>query len=370
MPVMTIAPHRKLIFTFIVLTIIITLLALFGLIQQIHRVTILIFAKEHNIEINFSETFDSQIIQEIIDREESFIPKANVTMEDFATGEVIIINNSAQNQVLVANTRLLSPENLLFRLKNKVMVPAYQKIKTTVRADKPGPEYEIGPTKFTIPGLSPILQTKIYAESKEPMTGGLKKSGIVTQKDLDEAISSLKEKLQKEALTNLEKKITDPNLKIAFRSEVIELKSDAKVNEEKGQFTIKLVLKVTAAPIREDELLRRVNEKLAGQAPAGQKLASINQSTFAYRLKSYDLENQKATLEMYLAGKTILSENNELFSKKYFIDKTKNEIKQYLENIEDVENFKIAFSPFFIKKTPKAENKINIIIKPSSYLKI
>lgn len=363
MPIILISSHKKIIYIFIILTIIVTSLTLFGLIQQSYGATIVIVSKPHNIKINFSETFDSQIIQEILSTEEIFTPKAVVSMEDFATGEVIIINNSAQNQVLVANTRLLSSENLLFRLTNRVIVPAHQRIRTTVRADKPGQEYEIGPTKFTIPGLSPILQTKIYAESKEPMTGGFKKTGIVTQKDLDEATTSLKEKLQKDALVNLEKKITDLDLKTALRSEVIEVRSDAKPNEEKNQFTMKMTLKVTAALIKEKELLKKTNEKLINQAPPGQKLATVDQSTFAYRLKSYDIDNKRATLEIHIDGQTILSENNELLSKRYFISKTENEIKQYLQNIDDIENFRIIFSPFFIKKTPKVENKIRIIIK-------
>ncbi|MGB9609285.1 MAG: hypothetical protein ACPL3E_02825, partial [Minisyncoccia bacterium] len=324
------------------------------------RATILIYVKRHNTELNFSETFEAKILEEIVEAEEIFTPKTLVSMDDFAAGEVIIINNSAQNQKLVANTRLLSPENLLFRLTEAVVIPAHQEIKAKVKADKPGQEYEIGPSRFTIPGLSPILQTKIYAESKEPMTGGFKKIGLIAQKDLDEATTSLKDKLQKQAITNLEKKIKDPNLKIALRSEIIENKSDTKVNEEKEKFTVKMTLKTVAALIAENELLKKTNEKLLAQIPVDQKLASINQSTFAYRLKSYDKENQKATLEIYIAGQTMLSENSDLLAKNYFINKTKEEIKNYLQNIKDVEKFKIRFSPFFIKRAPKNENKIII----------
>lgn len=175
MTTININPHKNIAYSFFTLTIIALLLTIFGLVQGLYQAKIIISAKRHTIETTFNATFGAKILQENLEAEETFIPKTVVSMEDFATGEVTIINNSAQNQALVANTRLLSPDKLLFRLTTKINVPSYQKIRANVRADKPGQEYEISPTKFTIPGLSPILQTKIYAESKEPMAGGFKK---------------------------------------------------------------------------------------------------------------------------------------------------------------------------------------------------
>jgi hypothetical protein len=360
MSILIISPHKKITYIFAGLTLIILVLALIGLIRQSYQATILIYPKHHRTELNFSETFEAKILEEIVEAEETFAPKTLVSMEDFATGEVFIINNSNQNKKIIATTRLLSPDNLLFRLTETVVIPAHQKVKAKVRADKPGQEYEIGPTKFTIPALSSILQTQIYAESKEPMTGGLKKIGIVTQSDLDEAMASLKNKLKEQAIENLEKKIKDPNLKIAVRTDILENESDAKANEEKEKFTVKMRLKVVAALINENELLQKTNQKLLTQIQTDQKLASIDQSTFRYRLKSYDNEEQKATLEMYIAGEVIMSEGNDLLSKTHFINKSKEEIKNYLQNIEDIEKFKIIFSPFFVKRAPEDEKRIVI----------
>src|SRR5690606_9666825 len=70
-------------------------------------------------------------------------------------GTVTVINNSSRNQPLVATTRLLSPNGELFRIRNTVQVPARSTVENVeVYADQPSPEMEIGPTKFTIPGLS------------------------------------------------------------------------------------------------------------------------------------------------------------------------------------------------------------------------
>jgi hypothetical protein len=358
MPILFISPQRKIALTYLILTIILLIIVLLNLYSLSVKASILISVKPHILELNFNETFNAKIFEEILNEKGTYSPKALVTMEDYAQGEVIIVNNSNQNQILVKNTRLLSPENLLFRLTERIVIPANQKKKALVRADKPGPTYEIGPTKFIFPGLSPLLREKIYAESREPMTGGLKKAGIVTQEDINNAVTELKNKLQKQALENLEKKFNNKNIKIAFHSEILDQNINAKPNEERDNFTVELTLKTVAAAIPEIEFLQKINEKIKNQIPSDQKLVSIDQSSFAYRLKSYDLENQKVNLEIYLKVKTILSEKSDLLAKNFFTNKTREEIKTYLKNIEDIKEVKIIFSPFFLKKSPSNEKKI------------
>ncbi len=355
-----ISPHKKISYLFAALTIVVLTITIAGLIQQSYRVNILVYSKRHRLEINFTDTVKAQILQETLSGEKTATPQTIATMDDFAIGEVIIINNSSQNQTLVANTRLLSADKKLFHLSARVVVLAKQKVKAKVRADKPGADYDIPPTTFSIPGLSSILQTKIYAESQEAMSGGFKKVGLITQKDIDDAITALNNELKRQALANLEKKNNDPNLSVALRSDIISSSADAKANDEKDQFTVKLTVKTTAALVKEDDLLKTMNDQLAKQVPGDEKLATIEQSSFAYRLQSFDTDAQTAAIQMYLAGEAILSENNNLLAKVYFTGKTKNEIKNYLQNIEEVDNYKITFSPFFIKKSPGDEKRINI----------
>ncbi len=108
-----------------------------------------------------------------------------------ATGEITIINNYSKAQPLVATTRFLTPNGILFRLSKRVDVPAGGRVKAEVYADQPGKQGEIGPTRFTIPGLWPGLQDKIYAESSEPMIGGVKEIKSVTQEDIDKGVKEL-----------------------------------------------------------------------------------------------------------------------------------------------------------------------------------
>src|SRR3989338_4240471 len=100
-----------------------------------------------------------------------------------ARGQIVIYNNySTQSQKLVATTRFVTPEGLIFRLVSPVTVPGQQvksgktvagSVEATVEADTSGESYNIGLKDFTIPGFKGDSKyTKIYARSKTEMTGG------------------------------------------------------------------------------------------------------------------------------------------------------------------------------------------------------
>ncbi len=101
-----------------------------------------------------------------------------------ATGKIVIYNaHSSSSQLLVANTRFLTPDGKTFRLNNRIVVPGAKiiegkivpsSIEAKVTADRLGEESNIGPIKrFSIPGFRGLKKYhRFHGESKEPMTGG------------------------------------------------------------------------------------------------------------------------------------------------------------------------------------------------------
>ncbi len=357
---MFIAPQVKIARIFTIFTIAVLILTIFGLLRNSYRVTIILGVQPAEVEGTFTK-----IITIEKEGEETFAPKSLVTMEDYAKGEVIIINNSNQDQKLVAKTRLLSPDGLIFRLKNSILIPAKQRVKTTVQADQMGEKYDIGPTKFTIPGLSPILQEKIYAESKISMSGGIKKVGIVMQKDIDEARNQIKEKLLEEGLEEIKQNLPAVDIdKIAYQPEIIFFDSSTKPGEEKDAFTVKMTLKIAGILVNERNLLAQTEAELAKQLPADQKILNKEPKTFEYKIKNYNQNEQTATFELRLSGKSILSTDSEKLNKNKFLGLSSKEIKNYLLGIESVKDVKVKFSPFFLTKAPNSEKRIFIKIKP------
>jgi len=361
---MFISPQNKIIKFFVIATAFLAILFMFSLASLFYKTTINIVSKQKDVDANLTTTLNTTIEINTVSAKNTFTPTALVSMEDFATGEAVITNRSKQNQVLVANTRLLSSSELLFRLTNKVTIPSGETKRVTIRADKTGQDYEIGPTKFTIPGLSSILQTQVFAESDKSTTGGLKKAGIVTQKDIDNAVESLKNELIQNSIKELEKKYADQdNFKIAIKPEVIKENISAKPNEEKTQFTAEVILKIIAALVNEEKLLKSAQEKLGSNVPAGYQLYNVNKSSLAYRFKDYDPKNQTATFEIYLNGRYVISEKNDRLSKSNFLNLSRTQIKDRLQKIEDIDSFKVSMFPPLFANSPKNENCINIKIK-------
>lgn len=130
-----------------------------------------------------------------------------------ATGRITIVNEySEEDQRLLKNTRFESPEGLIFRIPDSVVVPGLTRdasgnvvpgtLEAEVLADQPGAEYNIGPARFSVPGFEGMPQyASFYATSKNAMVGGfdgIKK--IVSAEDRNRAERELRAEI-KEQLT-------------------------------------------------------------------------------------------------------------------------------------------------------------------------
>lgn len=102
-------------------------------------------------------------------------------VEEKAHGVITVINEySASSVRLIKNTRFQTPQGLVFRVPNTVVVPGKKgtvggSVSVEVYADQPGEQYNIGPvTRFTLPGLksSPDMFSTVYARSGATFSGG------------------------------------------------------------------------------------------------------------------------------------------------------------------------------------------------------
>lgn len=126
-----------------------------------------------------------QVVLSGLTASQTITPAQTVEVESVAEGMVTLINESEIDQPLVARTRLLDQNGILFRLRQSTVVPANGALEAAVYADQPGGSGDIGPTDFTIPGLPPSRQQEVYARSDEPMTGGVKHVGTLAPTDVD-----------------------------------------------------------------------------------------------------------------------------------------------------------------------------------------
>lgn len=142
--------------------------------------------------------------------------------EDKATGNIIIYNSysTAPNR-LIKNTRFETPEGLIFRIPESVVVPGKSgstpgQIEVTVFADQPGEAYNIGPVaKFTVPGLksTPDMYAGIYARSTTPMSGGFSgERPAVAPGALEAARAEIRTRLESRARETAQAALSDTAL--------------------------------------------------------------------------------------------------------------------------------------------------------------
>jgi len=100
------------------------------------------------------------------------------TVKVAAQGTAVISNTQSTPQKLITNTRFETPAGLVFRIHSAATVPAASggtpgTATVTLYADAVGDSYNVGPTTFTLPGLSgsPAF-TAVTAQSSAAMTGG------------------------------------------------------------------------------------------------------------------------------------------------------------------------------------------------------
>ena len=248
-----------------------------------------------------SDEIAGRFLESEIFESKTFLATGEREKEAKASGEVTLINNYYnRNQILVKETRLLSSENILFRLAQKVEIPARGKIKARVYADEEGEKGNIKPTRFSIPGLLPASQEKVYAESNSAMTGGKIKIKIVTAEDIEKAEAQFKEELRPKNLNILKNKLKGKEIFLSelATEEVKSVSSSVKAETEKDKFEIKMKLKSSVLVFKEADILIKALSELKDLLPQGRELIDYQLKEPLYQVDEYNLGAKKAELKI------------------------------------------------------------------------
>jgi len=175
-----------------------------------------------------------------------------------AKGTITIYNEyTEEDQRLVKNTRFASPDGLIFRIPDSVVVPGTTrdgsgnvvpgKLTTEVIADVAGKEYNISAGRFTVPGFEGLPQYDgFYAISQNAMQGGfdgVKK--IVSDEDRNKAERELREEIKADLIAQAESQSTEEIM--TFVDESLTLYEN--LNEEVDGDTVTIGMKGTTNAI-------------------------------------------------------------------------------------------------------------------------
>jgi len=242
------------------------------------------------------------------------------------------------------------------------IIPSSKKIE--IIADESGEAYNIGPSKFTIPGFkgSPKY-TSFRGESSESMSGGIKgRVKIATKDDIDgakEIVSlELKEKVYKEFIKKIPKELT--LLENAQVLDIIESNSTLEPDGPGKDFTITIKAKAWGLAFLEQDTIKLIENSLVSKV-SDNKVLLPSTITIDYKNPEIDFDNGTIGFTCKSEVKAAWNLDKEVF-KNDLAGKNEIEVRKYLSNLSEIESAKVVFWPFWVKRVPVNKNKIKVII--------
>jgi len=326
--------------------------------------------------INFTEkTIPAKRLQEEVSGLGEFTTTGSSSTDSKAKGTIKIYNkvDPLSPLTLIKGTHFLSDSGKYFVTLERVVVPqaSYQKGKLTpgsvsvlVEAKEAGDDYNIGASKFSVPKLSGTkYYPSIYGESTVAMSGGsigtIKK---VSKEDLENATSSLTERLFAEAESVLKTKVSkeDVLLERAILKEAIEFKSSVKEGTDAENFSASARVKVSALVFKKDDLEQAIKNKITSNLPDGKNLL---EKSLDIKYDSEIIDTKGGTGSLYLIFSFKVHDSidtDAVVTQKG--QKSETEIKEIIgtEYGESVMDSKVDFWPFWVTTAPKTKDRVKV----------
>lgn len=323
---------------------------------------------------------DSVIPARIIEKEDSLVMSYDATGKKSsstqkARGTIVIYNEySASEQPLVATTRFASADGKIFRLVKGVVVPGMAKIgdnnqpgviEAEVIADEAGEEFNIGPSRFAIPGFQGSTKyEKFYASSTKPMSGGGSNGDairIVSQGNIDSAKKATEEELLKKVIVQLKGEIEAGEVVLdeAVSKDVLESYSLSKADSIADNFDYAAKIKIKAVVFQENDLKKLVSDKLREQ---GVEKGNINPDLVRIEYGQPTVDFKAGIVNMKLYGKIAVEPEIDLEKlKKELLGKNMDQTKEILQKYPQIKKVEVDFWPKFVpEKIPAYDKRVEM----------
>ncbi|MEI7498742.1 MAG: hypothetical protein WCK11_05710 [Candidatus Falkowbacteria bacterium] len=363
--------YRKLVITFVFL-IVIFLAALAYFVW--YRLDITITPKQEKIENNFVADIRNGatpgngvvagLVKEVsVQKQKDMVATGkNATTTGSLEGTAELINTSVSSQTLIAKTRLLSADNKLYRIKNKVVVPANGKIEVEIYADVQAAESALDEAaKFTIPGLRPALQAVIYGQTSQPIMYGESSQTAVDQTDIDKGIADVKQNLEELALAQLSPAERNQYNKFLYKLDdnSVLIKVSAEPGAAAASFTVSLTANITVVGFVDQTVKDLAKEKMNLYLGQNKSLVQFNQDELKYTLNSVDAKQGSANISISFQGE-VVAKDESIVDREKLVGLSQEQIENYFKGLPEIASYQLKFTPSFIHTAPNMANRITI----------
>lgn len=348
-------------FTFLLLGVI--------LFMSVKRATIIIETKATVVDVSgvldvggaASQLPGAVVSSTILAISDTVTPSTGRKEDARAVGTVVLHNNTNVAQALVATTRLLSPDGVMFRLKNRVEIPAQGTATADVYADAPGAGSEIGPMRFIIPGLSAEKQATIYAESTSPMIGGTRTIGIFGVEDKKAAEDRLLARLTEEGKKKFAVAASEQGLAVDVIQYAVSF--DTEVGKEVSTVSATIKGTVVAVTYPKDAVREQALAMLMKRAIDDREVIRPRKDDPTISIGEYRPDSGTATVTLFYDGAATVNPDSDALDRSVFFGKTKEEIRRYVLSLDHVRGVEVEFSPFWVVRVPYSAEHVQVIVK-------
>lgn len=306
-----------------------------------------------------------KIMEQTVERTGTFPATGTTPVSGDTVGEVTLVNTTARSQTLVATTRLLTPDQVLLRLKDRVVVPANGRVTATVYPDQPAEFKQLAPTKLTIPGLAANLQRDIYAESLVTLPVAASLIATVVEQDLSAAQAAVTKQVKEQAAAAFDAALSERErlyTKLVYH-EIVNSSADAGAGDQQQEFTVRQQLKVVSVAFDEARLANVVRRHLTEQLPFTHELLDVDPASLRYDTERYDPVRKEVILKVYAEGSSGLKATSPLLNPAALTGLTKEQISSYFKRYPEIKSVEVRFSPESLRRSPRSSSRIIFTVR-------
>ncbi len=279
-------------------------------------------------------------------------------------------NSKPNSTTLVAGTRFVNPDGLVFKSTTNVTIPGFETVagvkkpgsivSVPVEASEPGEKYNIGASNFNIPALS---SSSITASSSSGMTGGSTRvAKVVSKNDIESLRNQLSEEMLVEAKEEISKKAKDKKvLDAVIKEDILKEEFSAQEAQEAQELTLSTDKNYWLIIFSEEDVKNEIEGRITAGLDENKELVKGRFDDLEYKIIDQNKDNG---LIFSVSVSVYITEKLELDQSKYDIaGKDKNETVEYFKNKEKVLDARVEFWPFWVNKTPLNRSRIFIEVE-------
>lgn len=294
--------------------------------------------------------------------EQTFERPGSVAVDEFARGEVRLINRRDEVQELLPKTHLKYETSGVFFLTDfPVAIPARGEVRMTVTAKEKGRAGNVAAGRFNIDKLPVELQSDVYAQSLVAFTGGVAVEEPLSEEEITKAQAAVLAQAQEKARSQFSVQAvgTPVRAELTSISPTQELVS-AQAGSKPQTFTVATTVQARAFLVDQNDLFSLTLLGLRATPHPDKEFVSYSPESFAVEIEQADFERGEARLIGKMRGVFASKIGPTALDPVPLAGLSSEEVKAYFKDNSAVGEVSVKLSPFWVRSVPGRRGAVRI----------